>query len=82
MTAIALWLRGLPAPARGAIVGAACAGVTAAVPGLVVGLFAHTPTAPFDAVELGLPAAILGGVVGLVAGAVVVVARWSLREDR
>jgi hypothetical protein len=56
--------------------------VTGAVAGLVVGLFAYAPTAPFAAVELGLPATIVGGVVGLAAGAVVAVARWSLRDDR
>ena len=44
-----------------------------AVIGLVVGLFTYAPTAPFAAVELGLPA-IVGGIVGLVAGAVVRVA--------
>jgi hypothetical protein len=53
-----------------------------AVTGLVIGLFTYAPTAPFAAVELGLPAAIVGGVVGLVAGAVMAVARSSLRNDR
>ena len=80
MTAMALWLRGLTVPARWATVGAACAGMIGAVTGLVIGLFTYAPTAPFAAVEL--PAAIVGGVVGLVAGAVMAVARSSLRNDR
>ena len=82
MTAMALWLRGLTVPARWATVGAACAGMIGAVTGLVIGLFTYAPTAPFAAVALGLPAAIVGGVVGLVAGAVMAVARSSLRNDR
>lgn len=36
--------------------------------GLAVGLVVYAPTAPFAAFELGFPAALAGGVVGLVAG--------------
>jgi hypothetical protein len=50
--------------ARWVILGALFAGVT----GEIVGLVVYAPTAPFAAVELGFPAALAGGVVGLVAG--------------
>ena len=49
-------------------VGAIVAGVIGAVVGLVVGLLVHPPTAWFAVIELGLPAAFLGGAVGLLAG--------------
>lgn len=52
-----------------------CAGMIGAVAGLVIGLIVNAPTAPFAVVELGLPATILGGVVGLVAGAIVIAGR-------
>jgi len=68
-------LRGLPLPGRWAAVGAMCAGMIGAVAGLVIGLIVNAPTAPFAVVELGLPATILGGVVGLVAGAIVIAGR-------
>jgi hypothetical protein len=82
MTAIALWLRGLALPARWGAVGAAGAGMVGALTGLVIGLIVYMPTAPFAAIEVGLPAAIVGGVFGVVAGAVVSVARWGVRNDR
>jgi len=82
MTAIAPWLRGLAVPARWALVGATCAGVIGALAGLVVGLFAYAPTAPFAPFELGVPAAIVGGVGGLMVAGGVAVARWLLRSDR
>lgn len=53
---------------RWAILGALIAGVTGGIAGLVVGLFAYAPTAPFAVVELGFPAALAGGLVGLVGG--------------
>ena len=54
--------------ARWVILGALIAGVTGGIAGLVVGLFAYAPTAPFAVVELGFPAALAGALVGLVAG--------------
>ncbi len=50
--------------------GAAVAGLLGAVAGLIVGLSVHPATAWFAAFELGLPAAILGALVGCAAGAV------------
>lgn len=78
---LAVWLRGLPLPARWAIVGAASVGVSGAIAGLVIGLHAYAPTAPFAVVELGLPAAIVGGVVGLVAGVIATARRRIKRND-
>jgi hypothetical protein len=69
---IAAELNGLPLPGRWAVVGATCAGVIGAVAGLVIGLIVYAPTAPFAVVELGLPATIIGGVIGLLAGVIVI----------
>jgi len=46
-----------------------------AVVGLVIGLIVYAPTAAFAAVELGLPVALAGGVVGLVTGGIVLAGR-------
>jgi hypothetical protein len=77
----AAWPHGLPFLARWAVVGAASAGVIGAIAGLAVGLFTYAPTAPFAIVELGLPAAVAGGVVGLAAG-VIAAAMGRIRQDR
>jgi hypothetical protein len=74
-------LRGLPLPARWAIAGAACTGVTGAIVGLIVGLRAYAPTAAFAEIELGLPAALAGGVTGLAAGAIAAAVRRIRRDD-
>lgn len=63
-------LRDVPAPARAACVGALSAGAVGAIVGLVVGIEAYPPTAWFAVLELGVPAACAGGVVGLFAGLV------------
>jgi len=70
-----------PLPERWAVVGAASVGMIGAIVGLVRGLSVWAPTAPFAVVELGLPAAIAGGVVGLIAGVVVVAGRRIKRSD-
>ena len=57
-----------PQPVRWALRGAAVAGVVGAIVGLIIGLFVHAPTAPFAMVEIGLPAAIVGGILGLLLG--------------
>jgi hypothetical protein len=68
---LAAGLRGLPLLARCAVIGAVSAGVLGAMAGLVVGLLAYAPTAPFAVAELGLPAAVAGGAAGLAAGVIV-----------
>jgi len=69
------WLHGLPLPLRGAVLGAAVAGVGGGVLGLIIGLFAYPPTAWFAAFELGVPAAVLGGLAGLAIGGIVLVTK-------
>ena len=51
-------------------------GTLGAIAGLVIGLFAYRPTAVVALFELGIPAALLGGLLGLVAGSIV----WALRR--
>jgi hypothetical protein len=46
-----------------------------AVVGLVIGLIVYAPTALFAVLELGLPAAIVGGVIGLSTGVIVIAGR-------
>ena len=81
MNKIELWLRDLSLPARWAVVSASSVGVVGAIVGLVIGLLTYAPTAPFALVELGLPAALAGGVLGLVASLVVMVGRRMKRSD-
>jgi hypothetical protein len=51
--------------------GAVVCGGTAAVGGLIIGFHVYTATAVFAALELGVPAAILGGSLGFVFGGIV-----------
>ena len=62
-------LRGLPLILRWAAIGAVSAAVLGGVVGLVVGLLVHPATAWFAVFELGIPASILGGLLGLACGA-------------
>ncbi|QNN54589.1 hypothetical protein [Nocardioides mesophilus] len=64
-------LRALPAPLRGAVIGAVVLGVTGGLVGLVLGLRAYAPTAWAAVLEVGVPAACLGAVLGLVVGSLV-----------
>ncbi len=57
-----------PLPLRTALVGALVLGAVGAVVGLVVGWAVHPPTAWAATVEVGLPALVLGALLGLVAG--------------
>jgi hypothetical protein len=54
--------------------------VIGAVAGLVIGLIVFAPTAVFAVVELGLPATIIGGVIGLLAGVTVIAGRRIRRS--
>ncbi|MGO9333294.1 MAG: hypothetical protein ACLQCU_04430 [Acidimicrobiales bacterium] len=81
MNTIAVRLRGLPLPGRWAVIGAASVGTIGAVVGLVVGHIVYAPTALFAVVELGLPAAIVGGVIGLSTGVVVIAGR-RIKQSR
>jgi len=70
-------IRDLPVVPRLMVLGAALLGVVGGCVGLVVGLVAYPPTAWFAVLEVGVPSAVLGALLGLVAGAVVTVARRS-----
>jgi hypothetical protein len=72
--AFAIWIRGMPVLARWVTVAALFAGVTGGIVGLVIGLFAYAPTAPFAAAEIGFPATLVGAVVGFVAGMIMTTA--------
>jgi len=74
-------LGGLPLPGRWAVIGAASVGMIGAAVGLVIGLIVYAPTAPFAVLELGLPAAIVGGVIGLSTGVIVVAGR-RIKQSR
>ena len=52
-----------------------------AVVGLVIGLIVYAPTAPFAVVEIGLPAAIVGGVIGLSTGVIAIAGR-RIKQSR
>jgi riboflavin transporter FmnP len=60
---------------RWVVVGAVSVGILGGIVGLIVGLLAYAPTAPFAVVELGLPATLAGGLLGLMAGLVVAAGR-------
>ncbi|MGD0288025.1 MAG: hypothetical protein ABSC31_16910 [Acidimicrobiales bacterium] len=81
MNTIVARLGGLPLPGRWAVIGAASVGMIGAAVGLVIGLIVYAPTAPFAVLELGLPAAIVGGVIGLSTGVIVVAGR-RIKQSR
>ena len=61
-------LAALPLPVRFAVIGAALLGVVGGVVGLVAGVVSYPATAWFAVLELGVPTAALGAVLGLLAG--------------
>ena len=70
MAVVPRWVAGLPLPVRAAVMGGSVLGVLGAIAGLVVGLIVNPPTAWFAVLEVGIPATILGYVVGFVGGSV------------
>lgn len=62
-------------PARWMVIGAAAACAIGGFAGLLIGLSVHPATAWFAVFELGVPAGVAGGVVGLFAGLLVAGAR-------
>ena len=75
MAAFAGWIRTWPLLARWVSISAIFAGVAGAIAGLVIGLISYPPTAPFAAVELGFPAWLAGGVLGFIAGMIMIAVR-------
>ena len=59
----------LPKPLAYALLPAMWCGLLGGVGGLLIGLIAYPPTAWFAVLEIGIPAALLGFVAGLLAGA-------------
>ena len=68
MIAYFRFLGDIPLPAGFAAVGATAGGAIGAIAGLIIGIHAYAPTAPFAVLELGLPAMIVGGLAGLITG--------------
>jgi hypothetical protein len=81
MRAFAAVMR-LPVLARFFVVGTVCTGAAGCVAGLAIGLLVYPPTAWFGIFELGIPAAIVGGIVGLLSGSVVLAARGLRDRNR
>ena len=70
-------------PAKGALIGLVGLGVIGAIVGLIRGLTVYPPTAWFAVIEAGLPSALLGAIVGGVAGLVAQAAeRRKGRRDK
>ncbi|MDQ0094517.1 hypothetical protein [Paeniglutamicibacter psychrophenolicus] len=65
--------RNLPKPLAYALLGAMWCGLLGGVVGLLVGLSVYPPTAWFAVLEIGIPAALLGFVAGLLVGAAMLV---------
>jgi ABC-type uncharacterized transport system permease subunit len=61
-------LSDMPVPTRFAVIGALVLGTAGGIAGLILGLLAYPPTAWFAVAELGVPAALLGGLAGFVVG--------------
>ena len=70
----------LAQPVRWAVLGAAAVGMVGAIVGLIVGLYVYAPTAPVATVELGFPATIVGGCVGLIVGTILAAGRRISRN--
>jgi hypothetical protein len=60
--------------------GSVAAGAIGGVVGLVLGLRANAPTAPFAVIEVGVPAAIVGGVVAIAGFGFAAAGRWLTRH--
>jgi hypothetical protein len=71
-----------PLLSRYAAIGAGAAGLVAGVIGLLVGLLVYPPTAWFAVFELGVPASVLGALVGFTWGLMVYATRMRKRRSR
>jgi hypothetical protein len=67
----------LPVPLRHAAIGAVVLGVPGGIVGLVVGMIAYWPTAWAATFELGIPASLLGFLLGLATGSLAYIFRRS-----
>ena len=71
----------MSAPPRWTLAGVCIAGSLGGIIGLLIGLHVYAPTAPVAMIELGLPAAVLGGIVGMAADLTVMVGRRTRRRS-
>lgn len=69
-------------PLRWTVICTATGLVIGGIVGLIVGLSAYPPTAWFAVFELGVPAGIACGLIGLVAGLLVRAGRWLRLQRR
>jgi hypothetical protein len=70
----------MPVPTRFAVIGALALGIAGGVAGLISGLFAYPPTAWFAVAEVGMPAALLGGLAGFLVGFLVQTVRRTRKR--
>jgi hypothetical protein len=70
----------MPFPARFAVIGAVVFGIAGGIAGLISGLLAYAPTAWFAVIELGMPAALVGGVTGFLVGFVAQAVRHTRKH--
>ena len=68
-------LASVPTVQRYAVVGSAVLGALGALVGLMLGLRAYPPTAWFAVIEVAVPAAVAGGLLGALAGLTVAAVR-------
>lgn len=73
-------LRARPSPGSCALAGTMLAGGAGAVVGLVVGLHVYAATAWAAMFEIGMPAAVAGGVAGFLVGGVIAVLSRHRRQ--
>jgi hypothetical protein len=67
----------LPLPVRWMVLAGVAMGIVGGCIGLIVGLTAYPATAWFAVIELGLPSALLGALLGLTSGAIAIGFRRS-----
>ncbi len=75
-------MRPRPLTLRWMVVAAVAGAVVGCVVGIVVGLIVHWRTAWFAVFELGVPASILGGLLGLICGAFAWAIQQTVRNGR
>lgn len=63
-------LKPLPLPMLYGLIGALCLGVVGTLAGLAIGLNVYVPTAWAAMIEVGIPASLVGLVLGLLVGAI------------
>jgi hypothetical protein len=73
-------LSDMPVPGRFAVIGAVVLGIAGGVAGLISGLLHYPPTVWFAVAELGVPAALLGGLAGFVVGLLVQAVRVTRKH--